>query len=147
MNLILLIHLLFTAFMTGVCWFVQIVHYPLFRQIPPESFPNYEKKNFRTGWVVGPAMFLELGSGLWILYDTFHIVFLLNMVWLGIIWLSTALIQMPLHKKLSQGYNERYLRLLVSTNWIRTVFWTLRCMLLTYSIVTGYGLISTTSQS
>jgi hypothetical protein len=117
---------------------VQIVHYPLFSEIAPQDFPNYEKKNFRTAWIVGPVMLIELASGLWLFKDAFNFYLLANIVWLGIIWMSTAAIQMPLHRKLAKQYNQRYKRLLVQTNWIRTIFWSLRCGILAYYIIKGY---------
>lgn len=130
-----IIHLVTTFFMCGVCWFVQIVHYPLFKEIAETHFTKYIKENYRTAWIVGPIMLLELGSGLWFISEKFSVFFIINMVWLGIIWLSTFAIQMPLHRKLSKQYNHKNLRLLVRTNWIRTVFWSLRSALLIYYII------------
>lgn len=34
---LLMTHWSLTLLMTGIIWFVQIVHYPLFRTIPPAS--------------------------------------------------------------------------------------------------------------
>ena len=135
MTYVLAFHIFLSCFMCGICWFVQIVHYPLFKVIVPETLPKYIKDNFRTAWIVGPVMVLELGSGLFLLYESYNIFFLINALWLGIIWLSTAAIQMPLHKKLARDADQKYLRLLVNTNWIRTVFWSLRCGLLFYYIM------------
>ena len=132
MTPVFVLHLFTTAFMCGICWYVQIVHYPLFKQIEEVDFPKYAKNNLRTAWVVGPAMLLELASGLWIVFEVFNILIVINMIWLGIIWLSTFAIQMPLHRKLAKQYNQRQQRLLVRTNWIRTIFWSLRCGLLAY---------------
>ena len=70
---ILLIQTLATAMMTGIIWFVQIVHYPLFTQIPKEGFTRYEQSHtVRTGWVVAPLMLLELGSALLLLIYRHH---------------------------------------------------------------------------
>lgn len=49
--------------MTGVIWFVQVVHYPLFAKVGESAFTTYESLHtIRTGWVVAPMMILELGS-------------------------------------------------------------------------------------
>ena len=47
-------------------------------------------------------------------------------VLVAIIWASTALIQVPCHAKLVEGFDARAHRRLVDTNWIRTIAWTLR---------------------
>ena len=40
MNPLLLIQLASTLFMTGVIWFVQIVHYPLFAGVGGSALPR-----------------------------------------------------------------------------------------------------------
>ena len=47
----------------------------------------------------------------------------------GVIWLSTALLQVPLHNTLAAGFDADVHRRLVATNWIRTVAWSLRSAL------------------
>jgi hypothetical protein len=50
--------------MTGLIWFVQVVHYPLFARVGGDGYREYQIEHMRrTGWVVGPAMLAELGSG------------------------------------------------------------------------------------
>jgi hypothetical protein len=46
-----------------------------------------------------------------------------------VVWLSTAVLQVPLHATLTKGYDERAIAMLVSTNWIRTVAWSARGVL------------------
>jgi hypothetical protein len=42
------------------------------------------------------------------------------------LWLSTFLIQVPLHETLSSEWSEETIRELIHSNWIRTTLWTLR---------------------
>jgi len=151
--LLFLIQLLATAMMTGIIWFVQIVHYPLFRKIPPDGFTAYEQSHTaRTGWVVAPLMLLELGSAaslyLPLLFPRFLPQFLpglnggalpplaINPLYLSalacliLIWASTFLLQVPLHVILEQHPDIHSMDRLVTTNWIRTLLWTLRLGLL-----------------
>jgi hypothetical protein len=118
-----------TLFMTGVIWFVQVVHYPLFARTGVVGFADYERDHARrTGWVVGPAMTLELllalalaargGMAAWA-----------GLALLAVIWLSTALVQVPLHRRLQGGFDAAAHRRLVRTNWLRTAAWTLRAAL------------------
>ncbi len=56
-GLVLLVHAAATLFMTGVIWFVHVVHYPLFAGVGPELFPRYQAANTRrTGYVVMPPI-------------------------------------------------------------------------------------------
>ena len=45
---------------------------------------------------------------------------------LAVIWLSTALLQVPCHNVLSLGFNSVVHQRLLRTNWIRTAAWSLR---------------------
>ena len=138
---LLLIQILTTAMMTGIIWFVQIVHYPLFLQVPSEGFVSYEQSHtVRTGFVVAPLMLIELGTAILLLLFTVtsagKVTIGLNPLYLGalgcllVIWASTFLIQVPLHGLLEQRADSKAMTLLVSTNWIRTFFWSLRMGLL-----------------
>lgn len=120
-----------TWFMTGLVWYVQIVHYPVFALVGADRFPSYQASNTaRTAVIVLPPMLVELASGI-------------GLVWcrparipagpawagaalLGAVWISTALLQAPLHGKLGRQFDARTHRVLVSSNWIRTLAWTAR---------------------
>jgi hypothetical protein len=130
-----LIQLAATLFMTGVIWFVQVVHYPLFGRVGETSFCDYEQAHtVRTGWVVGPPMLLELASAVmalglrpeWFSAEAAWV----GMGLLAVIWLSTGLLQVPLHGRLVERFAESDAARLTATNWIRTVCWTMRSLLL-----------------
>ncbi|AHY46435.1 Hypothetical Protein RradSPS_1152 [Rubrobacter radiotolerans] len=133
---LLLANLVATLFMVGVIWFVQIVHYPLFSKVGPEGFVAYAADHSRlTGYVVGPPMLVEAASALGL------VVFpppgiSAAALWLGlglvlVVWLSTALLQVPRHAALGRGFDLPAHRLLVGTNWVRTVAWSARGLLVT----------------
>ena len=120
-----------TFYMVGLLWFVQRVHYPLFAEVGADAFPGYERAHVsRTGPVVGPPMLLELGSaGLMVFAPARGVPS--AAVWLGlallaVIWGSTALLQVPRHRELESGFGDRAHRRLVTSNWIRTIAWSLR---------------------
>ena len=49
--------------MTGLIWFVQVVHYPMFALVGENHFAAYEKKhNQLTSYVVMPAMLTEMAT-------------------------------------------------------------------------------------
>ena len=138
MTQLFVIHLLATFFMFGLIWFIQIVHYPLFAAVGKQTFVSYEKAHMsRTSRVVIPAMLTELGTGLFLLWQRPEFFPALS-AWLGIIllaviWLSTAALQIPQHNMLAQNFNSQGHANLVASNWLRTIAWSGRTILLTYT--------------
>lgn len=134
LKFILLAQIGSTLFMVGLIWFVQIVHYPLFNQVGPETFAAYETAHSRlTTLVVAPTMLIEAATTALLLLVRPAGISLFQ-VWLGagllaIIWFSTAFIQVPQHNILAAGFDNAAYRTLVTSNWIRTVAWSLRGLL------------------
>lgn len=120
-----------TAFMTGVIWYVQVVHYPLMAGWPHDQFGVWEVRHREmTGPVVLPVMLLEgLTAALLFLVPprggSRWLIGLAGLLLAGI-WASTFLLQIPCHDLLSQGWDDRVHTRLVQTNWLRTVLWTAR---------------------
>ncbi len=120
-----------TGFMVGLIWFVQVVHYPLLAHVGREAFPTYEAEHTRrTGYVVAPAMLVELVTAGWMLLDPPPG---LPLIWPAAgaalviaIWVATGLVQVPLHRRLSAGFSVEAHEALVRSNWVRTVLWSLR---------------------
>ena len=120
--------------MVGIIWFVQVVHYPLFARVRGAEYARYMAGHTRlTTWVVAPPMLLEaLCAALLAVRATAGIDRLA--AWIGIllivvIWASTWLLQVPRHRRLADGFDPRAHASLVSTNWIRTISWSLRGVL------------------
>jgi len=131
---VVLAHLVATAFMTGVIWYVQVVHYPLMAGWPPDHFGAWEARHReRTGRVVVPAMLLEaVTAGVLAVRPPQGLsrrLSILNLVLLVCIWTSTFLLQVPCHDLLSRGWDEGVHVRLVQTNWLRTVLWSGRLAL------------------
>jgi hypothetical protein len=116
-------------FMTGLIWFVQVVHYPLFGAVGSGSFPEYHRRHAAlTTLVVGMPMLVELGASVglvamrpagastWLVWASLLLV-------LGVFG-STALVQVPLHERLSGGFEVGAHRALVASNAVRAILWT-----------------------
>ena len=135
-HLLFLAHCAATLYMTGVIWFVQVVHYPLLAKIGVVEFSSYEQRHTAlTTWVVAPPMLLELAIALLLIW--FRPLGVLNVqVWIGlgllaVIWISTFLVQVPCHEALSKVFDDAVHQRLVWTNWLRTAAWSLRgCLVL-----------------
>ena len=132
--LLLKIHLLFSLYMLGLIWFVQIVHYPLFAQVKVENFVPYERLHtHKTGFITAPPMLVELITASLLLYLNFEQpLHWINTVGVLGLWASTFFIQVPLHQKLSDKHDPKAIQKLVRSNWIRTIIWTLRALLLVF---------------
>jgi hypothetical protein len=138
-KLILLGNLLVGAYLTGLIWTIQVVHYPLFSYAERGNFSAFEAEHgLRISSIVLLPMLAEL-----ILAGLFLGVKLEGMPafvpWVsaglvGVIWLATFFVQVPQHNILAGGFDQTAHRLLVSSNWIRTVAWTAKTGLLGYVV-------------
>ena len=125
LQVVFLCQIILSALMTGIIWIIQLVHYPSFQYIKSsawEAFHQFHTSRMR--YIVAPLMIMELASSFYLYYEmrSTGFIFILNIL----IWLSTFLIQVPLHKKLSSAYSLKQSALLTQSNWIRTVLWTLK---------------------
>ncbi len=140
MKFIFLLHCLCTVLMTGVIWLVQVVHYPLFTQVGEIAFESYHPMHIQyISYLVMPLMLIELFTALYFAYQPPSFLYVpvywyFGLLLLGIIWGATFLIQVPQHQLLSNGFNADVCHQLVMGNWIRTIAWTVRTILMAYFI-------------
>ncbi|MBA3423250.1 MAG: hypothetical protein ACR2HO_10845 [Rubrobacteraceae bacterium] len=136
---LLLSNLAATLVMVGIIWFVQIVHYPLFGRVGTAGFPAYSAAHSRlTGLVVGPPMLVEAVTAVLLLFVRPAVVPAAG-VWGGVfllagVWLSTALLQAPRHRVLGLDFDVSAHRFLVLSNWLRTVLWSARGLLVLWMV-------------
>lgn len=133
-------HAFATVFMAGLIWFVQVVHYPLTGSVGAGALATYQAEHMRrTSWVVGPPMLVEAGTAAWLLMAQPAGVPPWTL-WVGagllvMVWMSTALLQVPAHNRLLTEATAQAVPRLVSTNWIRTIGWTARSGLAMWVLV------------
>ena len=134
---ILVVQVATTWAMTGIIWFVQLVQYPSFAQVDAASFRVFhERHSASISVIVAPLMFLEALSAFAFLWAPLRVQNPWE-IWLGIalvavVWASTFLLQVPAHSRLGIGFDEESWRMLVSSNWVRTVAWSARAGLVSY---------------
>lgn len=142
---ILLIQLIASAYLCGLVWLVQVVHYPMLADLNP--WRNGESRGGKFGAcerharlitpVVAPAMLVELAIAIALVIPGPWSGNAAGLAWAGLvvvvlIWISTFFVQVPLHEKLAKGLDVidgRTVGLLVRTNWVRTVLWSLRVVI------------------
>jgi hypothetical protein len=119
--------------MTGLIWVVQLTHYPLMRFVERERFAEFGARHTSSiSFAVMPGMLLELASLCLLLFLKQDVLILLSAALLILIWVTTFLVSVPCHTKLAKGFDTGAHSRLVSTNWIRTIGWTARTIILTY---------------
>ena len=105
-------------------WIIQILHYPSFLFVDRTRFSLFEQFHTkRISYIVLPLMIAELGL---VIFHFRPIVFGI----VSLIWLSTFFLQVPCHEKLKRGFDEKVIRKLILTNWIRTILWTIKFLVL-----------------
>lgn len=133
-ELVFHIHLLCTHAMIGLIWFVQVVHYPMFDSVGEKQFTDYQIRHMRlTTYIVSPFMIGEFITLFWLFSIPQFFsnqLFLVSSGLFVVIWVSTAALQVPCHNRLLKSFEPSIHRKLVNSNWIRTIAWSLRGILL-----------------
>ena len=141
---IFLINVAGTLCLTGLIWAVQLVHYPAFSFICDSRFSAFERfHQRRISWIVVPLMCAELLSSVLLVWWRPSFVpgwcVALGLAAVGVIWISTFALQVPLHARLTKAKDEETICRLVRTNGIRTVAWTARSGVLVWILSRGLG--------
>lgn len=137
----LYVHAASTLAMTGLIWFVQVVHYPLMGRVGEQGYKAYQDAHMRrTTWVVGPLMLAEMSSAALLIFTLgpqAYPLTITGIVMLVLIWGSTAGLQVPAHNRMLDGFDASAHRRLVGTNWGRTLLWSARGVLACVLIATN----------
>ena len=142
MMAVLVIGVVATWAMVGLIWMVQIVHYPMLAEMsalsPVTAAVDHQR---RISWVVGPLMATEGVTALMLLVDRPATMSVAE-AWiaallLGVALASTVLVQVPLHARLAAAHADDIATRLVVTNWVRTVAWTARGLLMVAVLITS----------
>ncbi|GAC1403798.1 MAG: hypothetical protein NVSMB49_21670 [Ktedonobacteraceae bacterium] len=141
----LLICLISTFYFVGLIWTIQILSYPLFQKVGRDAFADYHAAHSqRITLLLGLPLLLVFVSSLLMLWIRPANVplwaVLLNGILGGSVWIMTAFIHVPLHSRLGKNYSLNTMQTLVTTNWLRTIVWTVQGLLLLWMM--GVGLHS-----
>ncbi len=123
-------------FMTGLIWLIQLVHYPSFEFVDKNQFSYFhEFHSKKITFIVAPVMFIELVTA-FLLCFTPEKIFVGNFILVIILWALTGLVSVPIHNRLAAKYDLKNIKLLVSTNWFRTIIWNFRSILILLFMLT-----------
>ncbi len=126
-----IIHAAATWFMVGLIWVIQVVHYPLFAGVGADGFIAYEAGHTRRmGAVLAIPASVEVVTAVALVWieppGIGAIAAYIGVALLAVTWLATAVVHLPIHRRLSLGYRANDIKRLVAANWFRTAAWTLR---------------------
>jgi len=129
--LLALLHTGATFALTGLIWAVQLAVYPQFSSVGATDFAAYHRRYVRgITFVVGPLIAVEvITAGLLWYAGVRGSLFLGSLVLIAMIQAITFFVEVPLHQKLSRGFDAEAHRQLVLGNWARTVGWTTRAVM------------------
>lgn len=145
MNIAFAVFVLLAAFNAGTMTTLQIQHYGIYPHVGRESFIAYIRANNRAALIpaVLPAMallvvsiFLVVKRPPFMTLAEAAVALALNVVSL----VSTFVWQRRLQGEMAvTGYDEAKTRLLLSTNWIRTIAFALQALLATAIVARAVG--------
>ncbi len=121
--------------MTGVIWFVQVVHYPLLAALRSDVSATSAEHRWRTTVVVALPMAVQGLATLVLLASpppevwgpSPWVAAVLLAVALGV----TAFVSVPLHVRMTETGDVKAGERLVATNWWRTAAWSGHAVILT----------------
>ncbi|MDH3225562.1 MAG: hypothetical protein OEM67_00510 [Thermoleophilia bacterium] len=125
---VILANLAAAFFMAGMIWTIQIVHYPLLREVGADAFPVYESEHQgRIAALIAAPWAIEILAAITLVVWRPEEV-TAYLTWAGLLIALalpalTLFVFAPIHRELSDGFITQAYQRLVSLNWIRTALW------------------------
>lgn len=125
LSLLELLDLMIHTSLFILIWLVQVIIYPSFQYTSQAHFVNWHKRYMQLiTYFVLPLMLGQLSISIYQLTIEMTLFNGLVLGMVGLIWLSTFVLSIPLHQGLLNNKNSKKIQQLISTNWYRTVLWT-----------------------
>ena len=121
------LHSLFDFGICVVLWLVQLVIYPSFLRVEPSKLIAWHKAyTFRVSFVIVPLMFGQLVLAILNLWEDPSMLDWIAFAFVLVCWILTFIVSVPLHRKIEQNDITKETRQkLLTTNWPRTILWSL----------------------
>jgi hypothetical protein len=125
--------ILFTTVNGGLLvliWIVQIIIYPGMHGWDKDRFAVLHREYVpRISCIVVPLILAQAALVLRQVVLAPNLISATQVVLIGAVWGVTFFLSVPLHKRLSKGYDAPTLARLIGTNWLRTIGWSLVSLL------------------
>ena len=129
-------NLIISAILLGLILTIHFVHYKSFKFIDIERFIEFHRFHTKNiSFLVLPLMTSEAVLSITICYFYFSILSLANLLLVALIWITTFLLQVPSHNKLSTGKSMPEIKKLISGNIYRVCLWFLKVIVSTLIIL------------
>ncbi len=124
-----------SAYLVGLIWLVQLIHYPAFRSIAADAWTAFHQAHSAAlGLLAGGPMIISLLLGCWLAYtagDTRQYAVLGCEI---VAWIVTFGLSVPQHQRLAKAKDDVAITRLIRGNWLRTGAWTLKLGLLLWPV-------------
>ena len=138
MSFVLLFYsnLIVSSILLGLILVIHFVHYKSSNFIDIEKFVEFHKFHTKNiSFLVITLMIIEVVISIIICYFYFSILSLINLSLVALIWITTFLLQVPSHNKLSTGKSITEIEKLVSGNVFRVYLWFFKAIVSTLIIL------------
>ena len=127
---ILLLNFFISSFLLSLIIMTQVINYPLFYKVYPETFSLYHSSYVnKISFIAAPMMISEIIISILLLILIKSYLAIATFLLVCTIFLTTLFLQVPIHEKLKFKADDKLFKKLISTNWIRTFLWFVKCII------------------
>jgi hypothetical protein len=111
-------------------WIVQTIIYPGMHGWDSDRFALLHREYVRRiSFIIVPLIVAQAALALHQVILAPNPITAAQVILIGAVWGMTFFISVPLHKRLSAGYDVQAVTRLTATNWLRTIGWSLISLL------------------
>ena len=111
-------------------WIVQTIIYPGMHGWDSDRFVLLHREYVRRiSFIIVPLIVAQAGLALHQVLLAPNLITAAQVILIGAVWGMTFFISVPLHKRLSAGYDVQAVTRLTASNWLRTIGWSLISLL------------------
>ena len=127
------IQIVCNSYLVSLVFMTQFITYPTFLHIDKDKFSEYHRKYVNNiSFIVAPVMLIELLTLSLIAYFSSEFLIIKSLFLLLVIWLTTFFIMIPSHNRISKSFNNKEIKSLINYNWIRTILWSFKLLVIIF---------------
>ena len=127
------IQIVCNSYLVSLVFMTQFITYPTFLNIDKDKFSDYHRKYVnKISFIVAPVMLIELLTLSLIAYFSSEFLIIKSLFLLLVIWLTTFFIMIPSHNIISKSFNIKEIKSLINYNWIRTILWSFKLLVIIF---------------
>lgn len=127
-------HLVATWFMVGLIWTIHTVHYPLFREVGPDTYETFQAEHVeRIGRLLALPWAIEGATAAILLFAAVSSrdrrllpPTIIGAAAMGVVLVISGFWSAPAHAELADGFDRAVHDRLMRADLIRTIAWTVR---------------------